>query len=360
MAGSREYDASIEDQAAYWLVRLSTVNCTPEDRFAFEAWKQEDLAHEAMYIRLQKGNAIVDRNMTDPRIQTMLDEARVRDEGWRLSLGAWWRDLARPRAMAAAVAAAAVLSVVGILSMSQFFSNHSLQSQIAETEVFDTLETTVGERSTVTLADDSVVALNTNSRLEVRFSEAERLVRLVRGQAFFEVSEDIDRPFVVEAGDKRVVALGTSFDVRFDRDDQVEVTLVEGRVEVDDRVLSGAGVLPGVNTAASVELSPGERLIAKLDLAPEVIETDTVEETSWRTGQLVFRRRPLESVVEEMNRYSTQVLVLSDDPRVQELMVSGIFNAGGRASSFVNALEGLYPLQAERTGAQELTLVWRE
>ena len=295
-----DQEQSIEDQAAFWLVRLGALDCTPEDRFAFEAWKQQDPAHERMFSRLQRGNALVDRHMTDSRIVAMLEEARA--------------------------------------------------------------ERHAGERSVITLADGSIVSSNTNSLVEVSFSASERLVKLLRGQAYFEVAEDVYRPFVVQAGDQRVVALGTAFDVRFDREDRVEITLVEGRVEVND-VSRARGTFPRKGGQAPVDpiaLTPGHRLIARAASASEVVVTDTVEETSWRSGQLLFRERPLASAVEEINRYSLQKLVLADDPRVRALAVSGVFNSGGRASSFVNALQELHPLHAQRTGRDEITLVWRE
>ena len=346
-----DQEQSIEDQAAFWLVRLGAQDCTPEDRFAFEAWKQEDPAHERMFLRLQRGNAVVDRYMTDPRIAAMLEEARA-DSTPRVAGGLL--------ALAASVVVAVVAAFVAIPS---FRGADSLPPETVQApsdiEVF---ETSVGERSTITLADGSVVSINTNSLVEVSFSTSERLVNLLRGQAYFEVKEDVSRPFVVQAGDQRVVALGTAFDVRFDQKDRVEVTLVEGRVEVnhnphphDVSTARGGQVPPD-----PIELVPGQRLIARVASAPEVLATDTVEETSWRNGQLVFRKRPLDSVVEEMNRYSLQKLVLANDPRVRDLEVSGVFNSGGRASSFVNALEALHPLEAERTGSDEITLVWRE
>ena len=360
-----DQEQSIEDQAAFWLVRLGAQDCTPEDRFAFEAWKQQDPAHERMFLRLQRGNAVVDRHMTDSRIVAMLEEARAEQHtefaGGRSSAATF-----RTAGGLAALAASIVIVMVTVFVAVPSFRGGG--SDVPPTETAQTpsdvevFETSVGERSTITLADGSIVSINTNSLIEVSFSASERFVNLLRGQAYFEVEEDVYRPFVVQAGDQRVVALGTAFDVRFDREDLVEVTLVEGRVEVNDvsRVHGTSSQTRGQTAADPIELMPGQRLIAKVASAPEVVVTDTMEETSWRNGQLFFRKRPLASVVDEMNRYSLQKLVLADDPRVRGLEVSGVFNSGGRASSFVNALQELHPLDAERTGRDEITLIWRE
>ena len=364
MQNFKEQQQSVEDQAAFWLVRLGSDDCTPEDRFAFEAWKQQDPAHERMFLRLQRGNAVVDRHMTDPRIVEMLEEART-DRGAGFFDGVLSAIVPRTAGGLTALAASAAFALaVVIVAVPPFPGDAGAPPALVvqtpgDVEVF---ETSVGERSTITLADNSTVSINTNSLVEVSFSASERFVRLTRGQAFFEVEKDVGRPFVVQAGDQRVVALGTAFDVRFDKQDLVEITLVEGRVKVNDVAPPhGTSSAPGARTPSSaIELAPGQRLIAKLASAPEIVATDTVEETSWRNGQLVFRQRPLAGVVEEMNRYSLQNLVLADDPRVRDLKVSGVFNSGGRASSFVNALGALYPLQAERTEHDEITLMWRE
>ena len=352
-----DQEQSIEDQAAFWLVRLGALDCTPEDRFAFEAWKQQTPAHERMFLRLQRGNALVDRHMTDSRIVAMLEEARAERHAGERSLAAALRTTGGLAALAASIVVAAVAALVAVPSLRPPSDIEAFtQSKI------EAFETSVGERSVITLADGSIVSINTNSLVEVSFPASERLVKLLRGQAYFEVAEDVYRPFVVQAGDQRVVALGTAFDVRFDRKDRVEITLVEGRVEVND-VSRARGSFPRKGGQAPVDpiaLTPGHRLIARAASAPEVVVTDTVEETSWRSGQLLFRERPLASAVEEINRYSLQKLVLADDPRVRALAVSGVFNSGGRASSFVNALQELHPLHAQRTGRDEITLAWRE
>ena len=339
---------SVEDVAAYWLVRLASPECTPEDRYAFEAWKRENPEHGEVYQRLQRGNAFVDRHLADPLIQELVDEARAETRP-----PVWQQRRVRMLGMAAGLVLAVGAAV--ILGAGDKLMPGSGELVAAQ------YETAIGERSTVTLSDGSVVTLNTNSHIDIDFSAAERFIVLARGQAYFEVAKDMDRPFVVEAGDKRVVALGTAFDVRLD-DGDVQVTLVEGRVAVDDLTGGGlpAAVPAGQVTAdGSIQLHPGERLIAKADSIPEVQTTNAEEETSWRKGQLIFRDRLLADVVAEMNRYSTQQITLAEDPRLHSMEVSGVFNTG-RASSFVAALEVMHSVKAERSGRNELTLVWHE
>src|SRR5690606_20728867 len=126
----------------------------------------------------------------------------------------------RPRrgvpAVAAALAASLVIALGGVWWL---------------TEVRGAYATRPGEQKVATLKDGSRIALNTDTRLDVRFDAGRRRIRLDRGEAMFEVAHDADRPFVVVAGDTRVQALGTVFIVRRTGDDVV-VTLVKGRVAV--------------------------------------------------------------------------------------------------------------------------------
>src|SRR5690606_15701139 len=94
-----------------------------------------------------------------------------------------------------------------------------------------TYSTGIGQRSTVTLQDGSIVELNAQTRIKVAFGAERRSVQLLDGQAIFRVAKDASRPFVVHAGDREIIALGTAFDVRLDPS-AMRVTLLEGKVAV--------------------------------------------------------------------------------------------------------------------------------
>ena len=179
----------------------------------------------------------------------------------------------------------------------------------------------------------------------------------MRGQAFFKVEKDATRPFVVEAGHKRVVAIGTAFDVRFDTADQVQITLVEGRIAVDNRIDKG---LPDAlaEAAPRIELSPGQQMLAALDARPSVIEADIEKVTSWSEGRIVFDNDRLRDAVAEVNRYTATPIVVGEDSRLDAIRVGGVFRTG-RQETFLLALETLHPIGIEkRAGATRL--VWRE
>jgi transmembrane sensor len=185
--------------------------------------------------------------------------------------------------------------------------------------------------------------LNTQSRLEAHFSGARRSLRLVQGQAWFEVSKE-SRPFVVEAGDRRIVAHGTAFDVRVDADDRVQVTLIEGRVSVEDGV------------SEQTFLEPGQTLVAAAHQAETVGSADIERVTSWREGRLVFRNDRLIDAVKEVNRYTTAKLVVSDDPELHDLRISGVFDAG-RTATFLLALESGHAVSSRPVSSDRILLV---
>ena len=215
--------------------------------------------------------------------------------------------------------------------------------------------TGVGEQRTVRLADGSIVALNTASVVEVAYRPGRRDIRLLQGQALFEVAHNPQRPFVVTAGDRVVTALGTRFDVRLDAR-AVKVVLVEGRVKVEP--LRPAGIERVIPALGRATLDAGEALVADPGEGIEIATADTEQATSWRRGQVIFRDDTIAAAVSEMNRYSDTQLVI-DDPRIGELKISGVFGVT-RDENFLAALTSFYPVEAVQRSPRVTALTWRE
>jgi transmembrane sensor len=194
--------------------------------------------------------------------------------------------------------------------------------------------TGIGQTATVTLSDGSVVTLDTNSRLRARRVNGQRRVWLDRGQAFFKVAHDRAHPFVVAAGGRTITALGTAFNVRLDRN-RVEVVLAEGRVKVEGPkpILS-----PIAQKPPAAELTPGSRLVTAPDRQWQIAKVNVDAATSWRRGQLVFVRRPLGEVVDEINRYSEKKIVVADQSLAQAPITGGF--PEGDVEAFVRAVQG--------------------
>ncbi|WP_245777252.1 FecR family protein [Brevundimonas viscosa] len=197
----------------------------------------------------------------------------------------------------------------------------------------NTYATEVGGQRLVRLDDGSRIQLDTDTRVKVRFGEAERRILLERGQALFMVARDASRPFRVAAGDVEITALGTVFDVRRETAG-VRVTLVEGAVAV----VEDAPMEP-----RRWRLTPGQQVRTSLTGSTPV-DVDAKAATSWSTGRLVFQSTPLAEAVAEVNRYLPEKIILAA-PAAENVPVNGVFAAGDR-DAFVSAASDLFGLSA--------------
>jgi transmembrane sensor len=204
--------------------------------------------------------------------------------------------------------------------------------------------TAIGGLAAVPMPDGSRVTLNTDSAIRVAVTQTERKVNLEHGEAFFEVAKDPSRPFVVLAGDKRVVAVGTKFSVRRDRD-EVRVAVSEGRVRVE-RAESRGGEAPATQVGAGAIARAGDAgVLVQQKSLPELEDG-----LSWRNGFLVFRDTPLADAVAEFNRYNTRKIVI-EDPAVAAIRIGGNFRSTN-VDAFVRLLARGFPIHAEPRGDQ--------
>jgi transmembrane sensor len=180
--------------------------------------------------------------------------------------------------------------------------------------------------------------LNTDTEVRVRFSDEERFIELLKGQAFFEVRREVARPFRVAAKDIEIEAVGTRFDVISLEAAPTRVLLAEGAV----RVGAGAGDWLVNLTEA------GDALLAAPGRPPELRKEDLESLTSWTAGRLMFRGTPLAQAVEEVNRYSRIKLELQG-PGFSDAKVDGVFEAGD-LQAFLSAVTVLFSLKARQAG----------
>ena len=154
-----------------------------------------------------------------------------------------------------------------------------------------------GETRLVTLQDGTEVLLDAGSALDIVGMGSERIVRLLQGQAYFDVTST-GAPFTVQAGGAQVRVLGTRFDVRLVAD-STEVMLEEGAVAVSR---------PGSDGR---QLTPGHRIRTGPDSqgAPEAVSLD--DAIAWRSGRYVFYDRPLAEVIEVLERHGPGRLMLT-------------------------------------------------
>lgn len=333
---SRCPDDAVE-AAAYWDARLRMPSANEEDRRLFTEWRDSGADNRAAFDEMQAVLGIL-RNAGSghPELRAMRDAAVEATSPARR-----WRRLGAVAAMLVAVVGGAV--TFNSLSPTEL---GGAKSEVASTPLAEHgYATTLGERSTVTLADGSRITLNTDSRVSVALRPDRRDVAVLAGQALFEVAKDKTRPFVVRAGDKTVTALGTTFDIRL-RPKGMEVTLIEGRVAV-------ARAVPGLTPSQPVELKPGQQLVSTSGGQALLRKVDVEKETSWREGRVIFDDQTLASAVVEMNRYSPVKIIA--DPTIAHIRINGMFKAGQQAS-FARTLEAYLPIEAVSTADEQIEL----
>ncbi|BBP77728.1 sensor [Pseudomonas sp. Ost2] len=187
----------------------------------------------------------------------------------------------------------------------------------------------VGERRVLALADGSRMTLDSNSRVTVEWHLRSRRVELQAGQALFDVSKTVFRPFEVEAGTTRVRVLGTLFSV--DRLDQgARVTLVRGKVDVDTADGRHVQLAPG----QQVETGPGRHL--------QPLGVDAEAAIAWKDNRLIFDRTPLADALARIQRYRTAPIRL-DDPSLAGLPITGVFDSS-KVEDLLALLPGILPL----------------
>ncbi|MGH8297361.1 MAG: FecR family protein, partial [Steroidobacteraceae bacterium] len=223
-------------------------------------------------------------------------------------------------------------------------------------------ETGLGERRVVLLSDGSKISLDAATAVRVAYTHDRRQLWLEYGRAKFDVAKNPLRPFSVTAGDKVVVATGTSFSVER-IDNQVRVVLYEGHVAVLEADGSAApyplDVGPKEIPAGNL-LSAGKELILpiaglrKLRFAAASVKPVDVERSlSWESGLLVFDDEPLGIAIARMNRYAKTKLIIGN-PALAHLRISGVFRAGD-TSALVEGLAAEFHVQARR-GPAGITL----
>jgi transmembrane sensor len=184
-------------------------------------------------------------------------------------------------------------------------------------------ETSIGEQRVIQLNDGSVVNLDAQSQVAVRFSKSQREVHLVRGEATFKVAHDTSRPFRVHTADAIVEAVGTQFNVYARRDGTTSVYVLEGKVEV---IHTGLG--PAMPASAPVPLAAGEEAQVRSSGAIERGRNpDMAEAIAWQQRKLIFKRTSLDDMAAEFNRYNRAMQIHLEGIGPGEFRFTGAFDA---------------------------------
>lgn len=332
MTGGAEQSAQIEEAARRWLVYLHSGDARMERLHAFERWIAEDPVHERAFREQQE--------LMDALAGMEVLDAAPAPKRAMLSAPPRWA----AAGLAMAAAAAFVLSFAGL--------REDLWRGATQAMAQNHYETQVAEIRTVSLPDGTRVTLGAHSRIEVRFTSATRIVTLKEGEAFFEIAPDASRQFYVNAGDRVIRDIGTSFEVRRSRE-QVRVSVVEGEVEL----------LPAARATAAARREPSrpDEMLRAGDSAEaaigggierSVFEPD--EAAAWRRGWLAYDGAKLSEIVADINRYSQRRIEL-DGEAIGDIRVTAAFGVS-QIDQFVAGLEASQPVWADRSRASRITL----
>jgi transmembrane sensor len=304
--------AEVRAEAAAWIAQLHDEQRSPDLEARVHAWLGESEDHRRAFNR-----------MTHVWERSGLIQMRARGDA--CATGPGRRSRFTPRA----VTFAATLALAGI-AVVYFWRDNAVV-------------TGIGQQQVRLLQDGTRLVLNTDTRIEVNYDERARRVRLIHGEAWFDVSKRPAWPFIVSVDGQEIRALGTSFIVRHDDTQDLSVTLVEGRVSVapaaqNDQALSQAQQV----------LAPGQRLLISRTRAAAVDRPELSRITAWERGRVEFEDTPLEDAVKEMNRYSRTHVAVAD-AEVAELRIGGVFRAGD-SDEFVRIVTAAFGLKADRSG----------
>jgi transmembrane sensor len=342
--------AAIAEQAGEWFVAHDEGPMDARDFAALAAWFRTSPVHIEEFL----GVSVVARDLkevhTDPDYSLEAILARASAEDGRPIQRLWPRVIEAVRETpsgrwfpaAAAMATATVLSLGLLLTGNLRPTGHPTASaSIATTLHFETRH---GEQLTQRLADNSVLHLNTDSAVSVRFSKSERLVLLESGQVEFEVAHEANRAFRVHAGSADVIDVGTKFDVRLEQGTTV-VTVVEGWVAVGPQNSSSN------HAVRSIELTANQQIrVAEGEWPAAPIAVDAERTTAWLHWQIAFNHEPLERVAAEYNRYTSKPIEIAT-PALRNLQITGVF-ATDDTEAFIAFLRSLKGVRVEVTATQ--------
>lgn len=366
-----ESHQEIEDQAAAFLARRDSGNWTQVDQAELEEWLTESTARRVGFLRLE---AVWDEARRLRALSAGLPAGAVPPPGgWRHTpfFDADSSATLRAGAPASSLPAVAVSNQAGrwprkrmgrVALAATVVCALGVGVYLTSVPREDCYSTPIGGIASVPLADGSHLILNTATQVRVDLTPQERHVRLENGEAFFQVAKDPNRPFVVEVGNKRVIAVGTEFSVRRTGED-MRVVVTEGKVRVESgssdvaTTVRGRQGLAGASTEMAQGRRPGEVFLTPGSVASAaddgvVVEqkplSEVEDDLTWRHGYLTFHDASLADAVAEFNRYNTHKIEIQD-PAVAAIRISGSFRALNY-EAFVRVLGDGFAIHARTTG----------
>lgn len=328
----------VTDEAVAWFIRLRSADVSSGDYHLHQEWLASSKAHRRVYEAVGRewsgldglndwaGSELSQRNLKGTLAQ-------------RRQKNVW--------AMVVATAATFALAAV-------------LLPRLQETP--ERYQTAKAEQREVSLADGSRLNLNTASAVEVQFDADVRQLTLTQGEGVFDVEHDSKRPFVVVAGKNKVIALGTRFSVYYLNDQDIQVTVLEGRVAVvplEQPVQSAVRRFSDKASKGTSQSSPSRpgNVVLEADQQAQVsgdgqfsslVKVSAASEVAWIEGKLIFDNAPLREVVAELSRYIPGQITV--DESVPDHPVTGVIHIRS-AETMLELLSQVVPVTPVKQSA---------
>lgn len=373
---------AIEQQAAEWLIRLDgDTPLAPLEIEALREWMHRSPAHKAelnSFGDFWSSQSLVALPITLEDLYQSQPAPPVKTWQWRAP-------------QFTGLATFALVGLLLIFTLSDNSTNNGLYAAA------------VGEQRQLELPDGSVIYLNTNSQVQIDYTDTTRNIVLLQGEAHFDVAKNPERPFNVYAGGGLVQAVGTAFTVFFKDDEAIDVTVTEGKValsalsikqgqlQVATTVTRASAATRAAttqqqanNTSPNVKLAtktseanpnsnqalayyasipvdklgeleagqvttlvvaqqPQAQSTYKLDQIKTIAKDELERRGAWRSGLLIFTGNSLEEVVAEISRYTTLNIEIVD-AELKKIRIGGQFSVDGSTSALFDALEANFGL----------------
>ena len=346
---SNQRDIIIREACA-WLAQLETGELSSADIGAFREWVESNPMHGAEIKRLAELSA--DMGMLLVLDDPMLEDATALHNEPALQHvseieNSNQNNRPRPLLWTSGLAASLLVAVLVTLT------------QLPATDTNGSVTTPIGGYLEKELEDGTIVRLNTDTGLTFAFDDDHRKIVLHKGEAYFQVAHDTDRPLVVATNTREVVALGTAFSVRL-QDEHMKVLVTEGRIAIRSNVPGqnhqgspAGGTRPSDTVAeamlgrvgAPILLEAGQAFDDQIRIGghpvTNVDEGEQQRSLAWQRGLVEFTDAPLAEVVSEVSRYTPLTIKVDND--IQNVKFGGIFPTG-EPSLLFEALETSYEI----------------
>lgn len=292
--GERPTSRQLDDQAAAWVVRRDRGDLSNADHAAFETWMATDTRAAGALLRAE---AVMLDAASAQALGRQFDHSQFRAETVGLS---------RRRILSWGGAAAASVAAGGVL--------------LSMATAGDAQATAVGEVRLVPLSDGSTVTLNTNSRAVIRLHKDLREIEMTRGEAYFSIARDLERPFVVKMGGRSLRSGGGAFSVRRLDAGRCEIVVQSGELLLDRQ---GSDLPVKANARVTLDQEGATHVAA-------LAGRDIDRALAWREGKIAFEGESLEEAAALFARYGGPRIIIPDSELARE-PITGLFAANDPA-----------------------------